>query len=266
MITPAAVEALKIVDMIVSQFGKKLVLIGAAVPHILAVSANSRTTRDIDAVVEANGWQNFQQIREQLFGQGFRQGPAPHNFRFNEVEIDLIPFGNDLIENDQLVWPETKMVMSTLGLEEAFECAITKEVAPNFSISVVSIAGLVLLKIIAYMDRPEQRARDLQDIIDNFEHYNDEQSYDERFNLTGLVIDEVEITYEETGAYIIGSELAKIAKPKSRSVVAKFLAAISDEYARAISQILQQEGRTADQDKRRRTLYRLFRVFSAAVR
>src|SRR5258706_6958392 len=203
MITATAIKALQIVSVTVSQFGGKLILIGAAVPHILAVSdrsqLGSRTTRDIDGAVEAKSWEQFQQIRDQLISQGFRQGVAPHNFTFNEIEIDLIPFGSDLIKDDQIIWPETKMVMSTLGLQEAFEYAVIKQLTADFSISAVTIPGLILLKIICYMDR--QRARDLQDIIYHFEHYDSEESRDQRFNVIELAIDEVELKYEETGAY-----------------------------------------------------------------
>jgi hypothetical protein len=79
------------------------------------------------------------------------------------------------------------------------------------------------------------------------------------------MIDGAEITYEETGAYLLGSEMIRIAKPASRRIVTNFLQGIPDEYARPISQILHQEGRISEPDARRRTLYRLFKVFAAAV-
>jgi predicted nucleotidyltransferase len=269
MITPTAIEALKLVKATIARLGGKLVLIGAAVPHILALSSKSesgsRETRDIDGVVEAKDWENFNQLREELFSLGFEAGRGPQNFKFRGTEIDLIPFGDQLIVNDQLIWPETQIVMSSIGLQEAFDSAVTKQLTPDFSISVVPIPTLVLLKIISYLDRPDERARDLLDIVFIFDRYEYEEVQDRRFDLTGLIIDGSEITYEETIAYIVGSEIAKIAEPKSRRNIDKFLKLIPDEYARVINQILTEEGRFVETEERRHKLYRFFKIFAAGL-
>lgn len=55
---PKAVEALRILSRVLSQEGRRFVLIGATVPQIIfdsRESSGSRETKDIDAVVAVNG-------------------------------------------------------------------------------------------------------------------------------------------------------------------------------------------------------------------
>lgn len=169
-IDPKTIEALRVLARVLDEEKRRLVLIGAIVPQLLidlrlGIGAPARTTRDVDAVVSAVSWEDFDRIRRRLFEAGFRAGSAPHELLFDQhVKIDLIPYGPGLVQGDRLEWPETDRVMSALGLEEALESAAQEELAPGLSIPVVPIPGLVLLKIVTYLDRPEERARDLADV------------------------------------------------------------------------------------------------------
>jgi hypothetical protein len=73
------------------------------------------------------------------------------------------------------------------------------------------------------------------------------------------------VTFEEAGAFLLGMEVAALAKPKSLDIVRSFLRMISDEFARPLSQIVTEEKRVIDSEKRRAILYRLFRVFGAGL-
>lgn len=269
---PKSVKALRIVSHVLKHFGRKFVLIGATVPQILLEfrqesMATSRATRDLDALVEAHGWEDFGRIRERLLKEGFDEGQTMNELRLNnEVQIDLIPYGPGLVEKDRLAWPAKDSVMSTIGIEEAFESAREEEIAPGLAVPVVPAPGLVLLKIVAYLDRPENRARDLVDIVYYFEQYDSTPGQSRRFNVcSGVQVEDEEVTFEEAGAFLLGTEVARHAKPKSMEVVHRFLGGITDEYARPIAQILTEERRIADSEQRRETLYRLFRVFGAGL-
>jgi predicted nucleotidyltransferase len=160
---PKAVEALRILARVFSQEGRRFVLIGATVPQIIFDSpegSGSRETKDIDAVVAVNTWDDFNRLRERLEQEGFCQGRVAHEFwRGNDVRIDLIPFGPALVTQDHLSWPNGGAIMNVCGLEEALGCARDEEITVDLTVPVVTIPGLVLTKAIAYMDRPEERAR-----------------------------------------------------------------------------------------------------------
>lgn len=270
-IDPRTVEALRVVTQVFANDGRSFVLIGAVVPQLLidlrqGRESSSRSTRDADAVVEVVSWDDFAHLCRRLFQAGFQPGSAPHELRFGEdVRIDLIPFGPGVVEGDRLVWPETDRVMSTLGIEEALEYARPEELVPGLSLPVVPIPGLVLLKLVAYQDRPEERARDLIDVVYCFEHYEEHPERSRRFELVGVTAEGQPVRFEEAGAYLLGIEVAKLAKPRSLIAIGKFLDRIPDEYARAISQILSEERRIVFNEGRRRELFRLFRVFAAGL-
>lgn len=270
-IDPKTVEVLGVMARVLSEHGWKFVFIGAMIPQLLidlrqGRDSLSRTTRDADAVVMVASWEDFRQMRQQLFRAGFQPGSAPHELRFGEdVRVDLIPFGPELVEEDRLVWPEADRVMSTLGIEEAFESARPEELAPGLSLPVVPIPGMMLLKLVAYQDRPEERARDLTDVVYCFEHYEERLETSRRFDLIGITVEGQQLQFEEAGAYLLGIEVAGLARPRSLVAVRKFLDRISDEYARPISQILIEERRIADTEDRRSELFRLFRVFAAGA-
>ena len=78
---PKTVEALRILSRVLSQQGRRFVLIGATVPQILldfreAGAPGSRETRDVDAVAEVANWEDFASLRERLEQEGFRRGRA----------------------------------------------------------------------------------------------------------------------------------------------------------------------------------------------
>lgn len=270
-IDPKTAAALLVLARVLVEDGRDLVLIGAIVPQLLidlrlGLQTSGRTTRDVDAVVRAVSWEDFGRIRRRLFEAGFRPGSPPHELVFEQdVNIDLIPYGPGLVQNDRLEWPGEDRVMSTLGVEEAFECAKQEQIAPGLRLRVVPIPGLVLLKLVAYQDRPEERARDLTDVVYCFEHYEGRIEESRRFDLTGVTVEGQPIQFDEAGAYLLGTEVAGLARPKSLDAVSRFLKILADEYAKPIGQILTQERSFTNNERRRRELFRLFRVFAAGV-
>jgi predicted nucleotidyltransferase len=266
---PKAVEALRVLSRVLSQERRRFVLIGATVPQIVLdfrESGGSRETRDVDAVVEVHGWEDFTRLRERLEQEGFRQGRVAHELWLDdEVRIDLIPFGPSLIEDDKLSWPYGDSVMTACGFEEALECARDQDVASDLRLPVISIPGLILTKVVAYMDRSAERARDLIDLLYCFERYEQAAGESRRFDHAGIQVEGKTVTYEEAGAFLLGIEVATLAKPKSLDIVRRFLDMIRDEFAMPLSQILSEEKRLVDSDERRSVLYRLFRVFGAGL-
>jgi predicted nucleotidyltransferase len=270
-IDPKAVSALKILAQIFAEENRAFVLIGATGPQIVVHLGqggefSGRTTRDVDAVVEAADWEDFEGMRQRLFKAGFKPGSAPHELLFGpDVFFDLIPYGSGLVQNDQLEWPGTDRIMSTLGVEEAFEYAERATVAPDLSVRVVPISVLVLLKIISYTDRPEERTRDLSDVVRYFEHYEGGNGEGRRFEIGEVTVEARPVEFEEAGAYLLGIEVARLAKPKSLIAVRTFVKEFSDEYARPILQIMKEEGRILNNESRRTEIFRLFKVFAAGL-
>ena len=191
---------------------------------------------------------------------GFRESGALYQFHLGEARFDLLPFGPGLVTDDRLTWPDSGRAMSTLGFTEAFEHAEVVPVAEDLSVSVVPIPCLVLLKIIAYQDRPSERVRDLRDIVDHFEHYQEDG--ERRFEIgIDVTIDGESLEYEYASAYLLGLDVAAISTNKSVAAVRRLLGIIADEYAAPIRQILSAERRIETAEARGQYVFKLFRVF-----
>lgn len=256
---PQDIEALRAVSAVLSDEGWPFVIVGARAPWILVAGHTWRATRDVDAVVRTPSWDAFERLAERLKALGFERREAHHFVSPEGAEVDLLPYGEGVVAEDTIVWPDGT-AMSALGMEEAFAASVEREVAQGLSVRVVTAPALVILKIVAYQDRPHERGKDVADVVEVFERY--EEDDDRRFDLIGATVDDTPIAFEEAGAYLVGVDAARLARPKSREVIRVLLTRFTDEYAEPVSRVLAEEKRTHSED-RRVQVYRLFRVFGA---
>ena len=63
-----------------------------------------------------------------------------------------------------VVWPASQFRMSLVGFDHVFETAQPVPFAADFTLKVIPSTTLMLLKIVAYMDDQQRRAKDLDDI------------------------------------------------------------------------------------------------------
>jgi len=258
-LSPQDVQALHVVSALLKEAGWPFVIVGARAPWILVAGQSWRATRDIDAVIRAPSWEEFERLAERLTAIGFARPEVHHFISPQGAEVDLMPYGEGVSTDDTIVWPNG-MVMSALGLEEAFAASVEREIAPRLRVRVVTAPALVILKIVAYQDRPHERSKDLADLAEAFERY--EEDDDRRFDLVDTTADDTPIAFEEAGAYLLGVDTARLARPKSREVISAFLARFTDEYAEPVSRVLAEEKRRQS-ESRRSQVFRLFRVFTA---
>ena len=116
--------------------------------------------------------------------------------------------------------------MSVAGFEEAYRAALKVRVSasPPLDILVVSPAGLTIMKLIAWADRPHERSRDAGDLAHILENYLDvgnlERLLEEHMDLV-----EVEnFDYVRAGARLLGRDLASIGKPETIGRIREILA------------------------------------------
>lgn len=167
-------EVFDCIDEVMIKLNVPYYLIGAS-----AVALNllrdgikpSRGTKDIDFAIMISSIQEFESIVEELVKLGFNKVQAPwtlYHPKFKTV-IDLMPFG-EIEQKFTVNFNQRHTFLHVLGLTEVLQEPEIIKIEEK-SVQIPSLPGMVILKLIAWSDRPEDRGNDLYDILRIIEHY-----------------------------------------------------------------------------------------------
>jgi predicted nucleotidyltransferase len=126
-----------------------------------------RRTRDVDVAVAVDGWDSYAALRDRLItAYGFTDEDPKQKVRSPDgVELDLVPFGGIADSSGRIRFPpDDRPEMTILGLEEARRTTVSVTFDDEGSVEVVSLPALGLLKLIAWDERPRERAHDAQNL------------------------------------------------------------------------------------------------------
>lgn len=218
-----AAETLGISFFLVGAFARDLLL---ELRHGLK---SQRATNDVDFGIRVEAWDEFEALKRALVETG-RYSPHPHKGQRLISEdggfIDIVPFGGVEDDKGNITWPpEYAIVMNALGFEEAFRHAIRVRVAPDLEVRVSSLAGLALMKLIAWDDRRHNRdAKDLGFIISNYlQAGNEERVYGDGGEHSDLLNDEKFVSVELTSARLLGRDVGMLLTDQSQQAVIRIL-------------------------------------------
>lgn len=199
------------------------VLIGAAaLGHHVTLA---RTTSDVDialAVAPA-------EIAAMLTNLGWRQHATvehrwegAHGFR-----ADVLPATQELIDAGVVKLDGDSRVMSLVGFDLAFAHAVEVELpGSDATVKVASLASLVVLKIVSWLDRPHERTRDLGDLATVLQAAlsdDDDRRWDED------VVGAHGLAFDEQSPFFVGHEVAAIVGPRHRASIDLFTEKLSDD-------------------------------------
>lgn len=225
------------------RLGVDAVLIGAIALRI-DMGDLSRHTEDVDVAI-AIELDDFQRLAFLLQEYRWQQDPRrEHRWRTpTGARLDLIPAGAKLRQARQLELPMSKVTMSLAGFDHVFADAAEFQLADDLRVKVVPLGALTLMKMIAYLDNPYERQKDLQDVALILAHYEPGDS--RRFS--DDVID-AHLDYDAVGAYCMGQDLTRLCSPEERNLVERFMAQVNDERTNAYHLFLQQMALSLDDD------------------
>jgi predicted nucleotidyltransferase len=171
-----------------------------------------RITRDLDLAVLLASEEQYAQLRQRLIGTGrfIASRGSAYTLIFDDGRpVDLLPFGAMAMEEAVNVKGKGLTSIRVDGFQQVYEAATEPVTVDNLSFQVCTLAGIVLLKLIAYDDRPEHRAKDILDISLILRHYFDiveEDIYENHNDLFGY--DDFDIT--QTAARVMGRQMHPI--------------------------------------------------------
>lgn len=174
-------EVFDCVDEVMIKLNVPYYLIGASAIALELLKSGvrpNRGTKDIDFAIMISSIEEFETVVDELAHYGFNKVEAPwtlYNPTFNII-IDLLPFG-EIEEKFTSNFNERHTDLHVLGFSEILGASTSVQIEER-SINIPSLPGMVILKLIAWSDRPEEREHDLYDILRIIEHYFN-YNYDE---------------------------------------------------------------------------------------
>jgi len=241
----------------------RMVLVGAAaLQHHVELR---RATRDVDlavvaeqaslaAMLEGVGWAHGRRDPPHRW----RKRPGPESTASGEVIADFLPATDEILRVGSFRATPEDEPMSMVGFDLALAHSVAVALGTSDQqIEVATLPVLVLLKIVAWLDSPARRARDLGDVAVALERglpVDDPRRWDDAGPLVRPGLD-----FEDQGAFHVGHELRALAGPVHREHVARFLARVGDRDDVPFAQMLREWGvRREDAEPRLAALLQAF--------
>lgn len=232
-IDPITIEILRAVAAAADAEGITHLLVGATARDVLLTHVFGmeirRATHDVDFAVAVKDWDQFDALCARLVAQGtFKEGEKAKQrlyYKDGEYEyhIDLVPFGEISKGASEIAWPpDLKTIMNVTGYQDVITAAESVKVAPDFIQKVISIAGLVILKIIAWSDRGRENPKDALDLIFIVDSYASAGNLDRIYNDDQL-LEASGHDPDIAGVYLLGQDIRQVASASTLNLLIQII-------------------------------------------
>ncbi len=200
-------EVFELIDDVLENRGIPYYLIGATAIGIEILKKGIKpwkATKDIDFAIMLSSLEVYDEVIEDLQKVGFKKQEDPWRFSHNEYEItvDLLPYG-EIEEKNTVNFVERKTELHVLGYKEILPDSRQYEIEGR-TVQAPPLPGMVILKLVAWSDRPEKRGNDLYDVIKIIDHYNDIEYEANMMEHFDLIPEEDEFDERMFSARILG--------------------------------------------------------------
>ncbi len=176
-------------------------------------------TKDVDFGVYLPDENRYIQLKSKMI-QNFGYVQSQENvfclISPDGTPVDFLPFGE--IENNSKLLIESKGLTNIKldGFKEVYQNGIRSVQIGSQTLNICTIPSVVLLKLIAFDDRPIYRSKDPLDIayiINNYPHVEADLIWNKYHNLY-----EQELSHEEIGVIVIGREMYHLIKDSNKLI------------------------------------------------
>lgn len=186
---------------------------------------SARATRDVDLALAVGDWDAHDRFFGGLVDAGvLLRSPTlggSHRIAGSSVTVDSIPFGG--IESPPgTVRTPTDHVLAVTGFDDVHRHALVLDIGNDALVRVASLAGLVVLKLIAWRDRGTHGNKDAVDIALVARYYGTVSHG--RIVETALDVFEAEdADVEKAGHRLLGRDMADFMSDATRRIVETML-------------------------------------------
>jgi len=258
-IDPTVLDAIRKIDEIAKNCEAKYFLAGAMAREVIIRHVfgrpPGRRSLDLDFGIAVRDWNHFEMLRTALVERARFKRHARMAQRLiypatPAVVVDLIPFGGVEDREQNIAWPpEEDFVMKVTGFSDGLKSAVLVRLDADLVIPVVSIPVLVVLKLLAWIDRKHER-RDAADILTLLKEYgemgNEDRLYGEELN----VLEAEAYDFELAGARLLGRDAASGISEEAKKQVRGILDS-ERQIEELTNQIIVSSARNDDENVRR---------------
>jgi predicted nucleotidyltransferase len=174
----------------------------------------TRKTKDVDLAVMVGSLNEFEELKAVIGALADFSQHEKEPFRFvfqNTYDIDFLPFGEIVNEKGQVeLLAKKAFTLEMPGFDLVQQYTETVETEEGLTLKVSSLSGIVLLKLLAWQDRPnrDKDIHDIEYILQNFMYLHLEEITEEE--LFDLYDDEVKLFDQLVSARYVGRQMGKM--------------------------------------------------------
>jgi predicted nucleotidyltransferase len=174
-----------------------------------------RQTRDVDFAVLVGSQEEYEAVKQYLKENKRFVDTKGNSFVMltpSGVQVDILPFGEIEIDDGVSIAGGGLSNIKVNGFMEVYQSGTAEvEMQTGHNFKIATLPSIVLLKLIAFDDRPEKRSKDARDIANIIEHFFELQADLIYNNHADLFSDEDDDqTLQEIAARVIGREIKAI--------------------------------------------------------
>jgi predicted nucleotidyltransferase len=234
---PLIANCLKAIKNIAEELDIDFFVVGAVVRDLILGQLyglpTGLETRDIDLGITVRDWEHYQKLKDRLVSTGSFSADEKtvHRLIYKSVcPVDIIPFGSVETSEGVVCWPpEYSIEMNVTGFQDAWENTVPVGLAEGLAVRFVSLAGMAVLKLIAWHERHYQfPTKDAADIATLLKYYSQAGNEDRLFDSHSDLMEAEDFDFEFAGARLLGRDMAEIMSSKTKKTVLDILTKNTD--------------------------------------
>ena len=220
-------------------------VIGATARDIILTAIHEqevkRSTSDLEIAIAILDWAQFESISTGLCQiDGFEKSKEQRQrFIYNRFYLlDIVPFGAIAKDDNTIYWPpEEDIAMSVLGFTEVTNDVLEITIDAEFSVKIVQLPGIFLLKLNAFKDRHLTNNKDADDIayiISNYLEVNEIRAIE---NYYSEIYDVENFQTFTAGAVLLGKDIKDLLS-RNQDTLDSFIEILTSEIEQEEESIL----------------------------
>ena len=186
-----------------------------------------RITMDIDLGIKVSSWDKFNKLINTLEKSGeFKRLKEKHRILYNDIIIDIIPFGDISDKNERIIWPpENEVVMSVMGFNEVYNYStlVKLQNSPTLEVKITTLPGLAILKLFAWRDSFPNRSKDAEDLLFIMKNYENAGIFEKLYESELHLLESEDFDNQIAGIVLLGKEMSKICTNQSFGYLRKII-------------------------------------------